>query len=132
VIVERTGRSITEIFTDDGEAAFRALEEQLTAELLPLPGCCRSAAEQYSRPPRVTLFVVIECLVKGRSGSVSEAGRSRYRTPAAVGQCPRSAAEAPRRRAALYREVATEVIDTDHTTPPEVVRDDHECTCPQH
>jgi shikimate kinase len=38
VMVERTGKSIADIFTDDGEPAFRLLEEQLTAELLPLPG----------------------------------------------------------------------------------------------
>ena len=34
VIVERAGKSIAEIFTDDGEAVFRALEEQITAELV--------------------------------------------------------------------------------------------------
>ena len=38
VVAERAGKSIAEIFTDDGEAAFRALEEQITAELLALPG----------------------------------------------------------------------------------------------
>ena len=38
VIVERAGKSIAEIFTDDGEAVFRALEEQITAELVALPG----------------------------------------------------------------------------------------------
>ncbi len=38
VIVGRTGKSIADIFTDDGEATFRVLEEQITTELLPLAG----------------------------------------------------------------------------------------------
>lgn len=33
VIVERAGKSIEQIFTDEGEAAFRALERQVIAEL---------------------------------------------------------------------------------------------------
>ena len=38
VIAERAGKPIAEIFTDDGEAAFRAQEQRITAELLVLPG----------------------------------------------------------------------------------------------
>ena len=38
VIVERTGKSIADIFADDGEATFRTLEQQITTELLPLTG----------------------------------------------------------------------------------------------
>jgi shikimate kinase/3-dehydroquinate synthase len=37
-IVARTGRSIQEIFATDGEPAFRKLEEQLTLQLLGVPG----------------------------------------------------------------------------------------------
>jgi shikimate kinase/3-dehydroquinate synthase len=37
-IVARTGRSIPEIFATDGEAGFRTLEEQLTLQLLGVPG----------------------------------------------------------------------------------------------
>ena len=37
-IVKRTGRSIPDIFREDGEAAFRALERQVTAELGALSG----------------------------------------------------------------------------------------------
>jgi shikimate kinase/3-dehydroquinate synthase len=37
-IVARTGRSIGEIFATDGEAAFRRLEEELTLQLLGVPG----------------------------------------------------------------------------------------------
>ena len=34
LIAERAGKSIAEIFADDGEPAFRAYEEATTAELL--------------------------------------------------------------------------------------------------
>ncbi|WP_293218910.1 shikimate kinase, partial [Mycolicibacterium sp.] len=34
VIVERTGRGIAEIFTEDGEAGFRRIEEQVVREAL--------------------------------------------------------------------------------------------------
>ena len=33
VIVERAGKSIEQIFADDGEAAFRSLERQVIADL---------------------------------------------------------------------------------------------------
>ena len=42
VIVERAGKSIDQIFADDGEAAFRALEQQVIAEL------CRGAGQIIS------------------------------------------------------------------------------------
>jgi shikimate kinase len=34
VIEQRTGRSVRQIFADDGEPAFRMLEHEVTAELL--------------------------------------------------------------------------------------------------
>ena len=37
VIEERAGKPIAEIFVDDGEPAFRALEEATTIELLDVP-----------------------------------------------------------------------------------------------
>lgn len=38
VIESRVGKSVAEIFADDGEAVFRAFEESTTAELLDSPG----------------------------------------------------------------------------------------------
>ena len=38
VIESRVGKSVAEIFADDGEAVFRAFEESTTAELLDTPG----------------------------------------------------------------------------------------------
>jgi shikimate kinase len=39
VIVEQTGKLVREIFTDDGEAAFRALEEQVVRDVLGWDDC---------------------------------------------------------------------------------------------
>ena len=39
VIVERVGKPIAEMFVDDGEPAFRAYEEAITAELLDRARC---------------------------------------------------------------------------------------------
>ena len=66
VIVERAGKPIAEIFTDDGEAAFRALEEQVTAELLELPASWPLVAVRSCRP-----LPVQHCVAIAWSGSGS-------------------------------------------------------------
>ena len=123
VIVERSGRSIAEIFTDDGEAAFRALEEQITAELLVLPdgvlslggGAVLSAATRAAlRGNRVVWLRV------SLTQSVKRVGLDTAR-PLLLGNVRGRLLKLLNERAALYAEVATEVIDTDGTTPAEVV-----------
>ncbi len=52
VIEQREGRPITQIFVEDGEPAFRALEEQVTAELLAEPIVLALGGERSCpRPP---------------------------------------------------------------------------------
>src|SRR5215213_9132656 len=122
VIVERTGKSITEIFTDDGEAAFRALEEQLTAELLPLPGVLSlgggavlsSTTRAALRSHRVVWLRI------GLSQSVKRVGLDTAR-PLLLGNVRGQLLKLLNERAPLYAQVATEVVDTDDTTPAEVV-----------
>ena len=123
VIVERSGRSIAEIFTDDGEASFRALEEQITAELLVLPdgvlslggGAVLSAATRAAlRGNRVVWLRV------SLTQSVKRVGLDTAR-PLLLGNVRGRLLKLLNERAALYAEVATEVIDTDATTPAEVV-----------
>jgi shikimate kinase len=122
VIVERTGKSIAEIFTDDGEPAFRALEEQITAELLPLPGVLSvgggavlsAATRAVLRSHRVIWLQV------GLAQSVKRVGLDTAR-PLLLGNVRGQLLKLLNERAALYREVATEVIDTDHATPAEIV-----------
>lgn len=122
IIVERAGKSIAEIFTDDGEAAFRALEEQVTAELLELPGVLSlgggavlsSTTRAALRSHRVVWLRI------GLSQSVKRVGLDTAR-PLLLGNVRGQLLKLLNERAPLYAEVATEVVDTDDTTPTEVV-----------
>jgi shikimate kinase len=122
VIVERTGKSITDIFTDDGEAAFRALEQQITAELLPLPGVLSLGGGAVLSPAtRAALrgHRVIWLKV-GLAQSVKRVGLDTAR-PLLLGNVRGQLRKLLEERAALYQEVGTEVIDTDNTSPTEIV-----------
>ena len=121
--MERAGRSIAEIFTDDGEAAFRALEEQITARtpralrgVLSLGGgAVLSAATRAAlRGHRVVWLRV------GLSQSVKRVGLDTAR-PLLLGNVRGRLLKLLNERAPLYAEVATEVVDTDETTPAQVV-----------
>ena len=122
IIVERAGKSIAEIFTDDGEAAFRALEEQVTAELLELPGVLSlgggavlsSTTRAALRSHRVVWLRI------GLSQSVKRVGLDTAR-PLLLGNVRGQLLKLLNERAPLYAQVATEVVDTDDTTPAEVV-----------
>ena len=122
VIVERTGKSITEIFTDDGEAAFRALEEQLTAELLPLPGVLSlGGGAVLSATTRAALHDHrVVWLRVGLAQSVKRVGLDTAR-PLLLGNVRGTLRKLLDERAELYREVSSQVIDTDSTTPADVV-----------
>jgi shikimate kinase len=122
VIVDRAGKSIADIFTDDGEGAFRALEEQITAELLLLPGVLSlgggtvlSAATRAAlRGHRVVWLRV------GLTQSVKRVGLDTAR-PLLLGNVRGQLLKLLNERAPLYAEVATDVIDTDETSPAQVV-----------
>jgi len=122
VIVERAGKSIAEIFTDDGEAVFRALEEQTTAELIGLPGVLSlgggavlsAVTRSALRGHRVIWLRV------GLTQSVKRVGLDTAR-PLLLGNVRGQLLKLLNERAALYSEVATEVVDTDKTTPAEAV-----------
>jgi shikimate kinase len=122
VIVERSGKPIAEIFTDDGEAAFRTLEEQVTAELLQLPGVLSlgggavlsPATRAALRGHRVVWLRI------GLSQSVKRVGLDTAR-PLLLGNVRGQLLKLLNERAALYTEVATEVVDTDDKTPAQVV-----------
>ena len=123
VIVERIGKSITEIFIDDGEAAFRALEEQLTAELLPLPGVLSlgggavlsATTRAAPRDHRVIWLRV------GLAQSVKRVGLDTAR-PLLLGNVRGTLRKLLDERAGLYREVSTQAIDTDNAIPAEIVK----------
>jgi shikimate kinase len=122
VVVERAGKSIAEIFTDDGEAEFRALEEQITTELLALPGVLSlgggavmsAATRRALRGHRVVWLSV------GLTQSVKRVGLDTAR-PLVLGNVRGQLLKLLNERAPLYAEVATDVVDTNDTTPAEVV-----------
>jgi shikimate kinase len=122
VIVERSGKPIAEIFTDDGEAAFRTLEEQVTAELLQLPGVLSLGGGAVLSPAtRVALRGHrVVWLRIGLSQSVKRVRLDTAR-PLLLGNVRGQLLKLLNERAALYTEVATEVVDTDDKTPAQVV-----------
>jgi shikimate kinase len=122
VIVERSEKSIAEIFTDDGEAAFRALEEEITAELLALPGVLSlGGGAVLSASTRAALRGHrVVWLRVGLTQSLRRVGLDTAR-PLLLGNVRGQLLKLLKERAPLYAEVATEVVDTDDTTPAEVV-----------
>jgi shikimate kinase len=122
VIVAQAGKSIAEIFADDGEAAFRALEEQITRELLGFPGVLALGGGAVLSPAtRAALGGHrVVWLRIGLNQSVKRVGLDTAR-PLLLGNVRGRLLKLLNERAALYAEVATEVVDTDHTTPAEVV-----------
>jgi len=122
VIVERSGKSIAEIFTDDGEPAFRALEEEITAELLPLPGVLSlgggailSATTRAALRGRRVVWLKV-----GLAQSVMRVGLDTAR-PLLLGNVRGRLLKLLNERAALYREVSNEVIENEQNTAAEVV-----------
>jgi len=122
VIVERAGKSIADVFTDDGEAAFRVLEEQITAELLPLSGVLSlGGGAVLSAVTRASLGGHrVVWLKVGLSQAVKRIGLDTAR-PLLLGNVRGQLLKLLNERAELYGEVATEVIDTDHAMPAEIV-----------
>jgi len=125
LIVERAGKSIADMFVDDGEPAFRALERAVVADalagtegVLALGGGAVLAAEtrELLREHRVVWLVV------GLADGVRRTGMSSAR-PLLSGVNPRATFKALLdARAPLYREVATVEIDTVRRSPNQVVR----------
>ena len=121
VIEARTGKSVGEIFADDGEPAFRALEESTTAELLDVPGVLALGGGAVLSPatraalvgrPVVWLRVTI-AHAAGRVG-LNEA------RPLLLGNVRGRLVKLLAERTPLYAEVATASVDTDGHTPVEV------------
>lgn len=123
-IEKRIGKSISEMFTDDGEPAFRALEREVVAELLGV-GCgvlalgggavLAESTRALLRGHRVLALRV--SLVDG----LHRTGMSTAR-PLLMGVNPRATFRALlEARAPLYHEVATVEVDTSGHTPAQVV-----------
>jgi shikimate kinase len=120
--VERAaGKPIPEIFFDDGEAAFRALEEEVTAELLDRSGVLALGGGAVLSPrTRSSLRDHrVVWLRVSLSTAVKRIGLDTAR-PLLLGNVRGRLLALLNERAPLYAEVASEVIDTDDRTPVEV------------
>jgi shikimate kinase len=125
VIVQRAGKSISDMFLQDGEDAFRALERQVVAEaltatdgVLALGGGSVLAAQtrERLRGHRVVHLKV------GVTDGLRRTGMSTAR-PLLAGVNPRATFKALlEARAPLYREVASIEVDTDRRSANQVVR----------
>jgi shikimate kinase len=125
LIVERAGKPIADMFTEDGEDAFRALERAVVAEaltatdgVLALGGGSVLAAvtRERLRGHRVVHLKV------GLADGIRRTGMSTAR-PLLAGVNPRATFKALLdARAPLYREVASVEIETSKQSPSQVVR----------
>jgi shikimate kinase len=118
------GKSISDIFTTDGEPAFRALEEQAVAAaladhdgVLALGG----GAVLSERTRALLLTSTVVFLSVGMSEGMRRTGLSTAR-PLLAGVNPRATFKSLLdARLPLYREVATVEVATDELTPEDIV-----------
>ncbi|MDO4784433.1 MAG: shikimate kinase [Propionibacteriaceae bacterium] len=122
VIEERAGKPVAEIFADDGEAAFRAWEEQVALELLARPGVVSlgGGAVLNERIRRALAGCVVVWLEVSIAQATRRVGMNRAR-PLLLGNVRARLIELLRQRTPLYREVATVRVGTDGLTPRQVV-----------
>lgn len=121
-VEQAAGKPISEIFFDDSEAAFRALEQRAVAAgvaehdgVLSLGGgaVLSEATRRLLRGHHVVLLSV------GLSGAATRTGLSGNRPVLALN--PRATLrELLAARAPLYAEVASATVETDHRTPEQV------------
>jgi shikimate kinase len=121
VIVDRVGKPIAEIFADDGEDAFRRLEEQVTAELLDEPGVLAlgGGAVLSERTRTALRGRRVVWLRVGLAAAVKRVGMDTAR-PLLLGNVRGRLLALLNERAPLYAEVATQVLDTDDLEPAAV------------
>ena len=145
VIEQRAGKTVAEIFIEDGEAAFRAIEESTTIELLDdrsIPTSSPPATPPTSSPPTnpptvpvvlslgsgAVLSPAVRAALKGRrviwlqvsAGSAAERTGLNAARPATFGNVRGRLIQLLNQRAPLYAEVATSSISTDDRTADEV------------
>ena len=123
VIESQAGKSVSDIFTQDGESVFRSLEHDVIIQLLQdssgvlaLGGGALGNTDTRNAVKGATTI----WLVAGLAQAVDRVGMNRNR-PLLLGNVRGQLAELMTAREPLYKEVATIVIDTSKLTPSEVV-----------
>lgn len=122
VIVERAGKPIAEIFVDDGEPAFRALEEATTVELLDRSavislggGAVLSAVVRQALAEHHVVWLQVS------AGAAADRVGLNSARPLLLGNVRGRLIQLLNQRTPLYAEVATVTVATDDRTADEVV-----------
>lgn len=123
VIESRAGKSVSDIFTQDGEPAFRKLEHDVIIELLDsnnvvlaLGGGSLGNDETRAKVKDATTV----WLVAGLAQAVDRVGMNRNR-PLLLGNVRGQLADLMAAREPFYKEVAAIAVDTSKLIPSEVV-----------
>lgn len=122
VIEARTGKLIREIFSDDGEDAFRALEEQVVMELLGTDDCVVSLGGGSVLSPTIRKAVTgmpVVWLEVGVATATRRAGLNQLR-PLLLGDVRARMETLLEDRRHLYEEVATVRLTTDRSATHEI------------
>lgn len=122
VIEQRAGKPISEIFVDDGEPAFRAMEQAATAELLGRPGVVSlgGGAVLSDVTRRALAEHQVVWLEVTASAAAERVGLTTAR-PLLLGNVRGRLIQLLNQRTPLYAEVASLRVPTDHRTADEVV-----------
>ena len=122
VIEASTGKLIREIFSDDGEEAFRAIEEQVVLELLGTDDCVVSLGGGSVISPTIRaalLGMPVVWLEVGVATATRRAGLNQLR-PLLLGDVRARMETLLAERRHLYEEVATFRLSTDRVTTDEI------------
>ena len=114
VIESRVGKSVAEIFADDGEAVFRAFEESTTAELLGSPGVLALGGGAVLSPATRAALVGhdVVWLRVSVPYAAKRVGLNEAR-PLLLGNVRGRLVSLLNQRTPLYAEVATATVETD-------------------
>jgi len=124
VIEERAGKSVADIFADDGEPAFRAREETVTAELLGRPGVLAlGGGAVLSARIRAGLAGHLVVWLQVSAGEAAKRVGLTEARPLLLGNVRGRLVKLLAARTPLYVEVARLVVATDGRDADQVVAD---------
>jgi shikimate kinase len=123
VIEARAGKSVADIFTQDGEPSFRQIEHDVVIELLDSPNAVvalggGSLGNDETRAKVKSSNAV--WLIAGLAQAVDRVGMNRNR-PLLLGNVRGQLADLMAAREPFYKEVAAIGVDTSKLSPKEVV-----------
>jgi shikimate kinase len=123
VIEDRAGKPISEIFVDDGEPVFRALEEDTTLELLARPTVVLSlgGGSVLSTTIREALAEHYVVWLQVSAGAAADRVGLSTARPLLLGNVRGRLIQLLNQRTPLYAEVASLPVTTDSRTADEVV-----------